>query len=123
MIETAPNAKPPVAKMMSLGKYRYEEEKAERRKRAKERKDIIKTVQIGFGAQLHDLEIRARQAEGFLESDYKVLIAMRLRGREKAHRDIAQEKLHTFLKLISVPLKVVQERQAPQGFRVLIIKE
>lgn len=108
---------------MIYGKYKYEEEKAERKKRAKERKDITKTVQISFGAQLHDLEIRAKQAAGFLEEGYKVLVAMRLRGREKAHRDIAHEKLQNFLKLIPVSLKVIQERKTPHGFHAMVMKD
>jgi len=122
LVETAPNAKPPVVKLINYGKYRYAEEKALKKQRAKERKDILKTVQISFGAKIHDLEFRAKQAAEFLSEGYRVEIAMRLRGREKAHQDLAYEKMHQFLKIIPLPIKVIQERKSPLGFQILIGK-
>lgn len=122
LIETAPNATPPVAKIMSYGKYRYEGEKAQRKQRAKERKDTVKTVQISVRAQLHDLAIQAKKSSEFLEEGHRVQVILRLRGREKAHPNIAYEKLQQFLKIIPIEIKVVQERKTPQGFQALITK-
>lgn len=123
LIEIVPNAKPPVAKLIEIGKYRYETEKALKKQRAKERKDITKTVQISFGAKIHDLEVWARKAEEFLNEGHKVQIVMRLRGRQKAHRNLAYEKLQNFFKIIPIPVKVMQEQRTPQGFQALIAKE
>lgn len=123
LIEIAPNANPPVAKIMSFGKYKYEKEREARKIRAKAHKDVIKTVRITFGAGLHDLGTRARQAEEFLNAGNRVQIEMRLRGRQKGKQPLAYEKLHNFLKMLPVEVKVLNERRTPNGFLVLINKQ
>ena len=122
LIEMAPNAKPPVAKLMDYGKYRYQEERARRKQMAKERKDVMKTVRVTFGAKIHDLEVKAKKAKEFIAQGHRVQIEMRLRGREKAHQDVAHKKLKDFLNLLPGEIRVVQERKSPQGFIVLIGK-
>lgn len=121
LIEIAPQANPPVAKIMSFGKYKYALARETRRK-TKPHRDVIKTVRITFAAGLHDLEIRARQAAEFLAESNHVQIEMRLRGREKGKRQLAYQKLQHFLKLLPVEVKILNERQAPNGFTVLIGK-
>ena len=59
LIEFAPMAKPPVARIMDYGKYLYREEKEERKQKAKQRKDILKTIRISLNAGLNDLKIKA----------------------------------------------------------------
>jgi len=114
LIEIAPQANPPVAKIMSFGKYKYTQQREARK--TKTRRDVVKTVRITFGAGLHDLEIRARQAEEFLAEGNRVQIEMRLRGREKGKRDLA------YLKLLPLEVKILNERKTPNGFLVLVGK-
>jgi translation initiation factor IF-3 len=122
LIEIAPSANPPVAKLIPYGKYKYEEERSRRKQRAKERRDVVKTIRITFGASLHDLEIKMRKLVEFLNEGYRCQVEMRLRGREKAHQSLAYEKLQKFLKLAPMELKILQERRTPNGFLVMVGK-
>jgi translation initiation factor IF-3 len=123
LIETAPNAHPPVAKLMDYGKFKYQEARAQRKQWAKERRDVIKTVRLTFGAQIHDLEIKAKKVQELMSEGHRVQIDMRLRGREKAHQDIAQKKIKAFMNLLPEAVEVLQERKTPQGFILLIGKK
>ena len=98
LIEISPHATPPVARLMSYDKYRYEREKAEKRERQAQKTVGLKQVQISARAALNDLQIKARQAEKFLSEGHQVEIQMRLRGREKYNKDWARQKLEEFFK-------------------------
>jgi translation initiation factor IF-3 len=87
-----------------------------------EKKNDPKTVRIGFASQRHDLEIRGKQADEFLNDGYPVQIEMNLRGRQKAHADLAQQNMRDFLTFISVSHKVIQEKRTPRGFMMLVTK-
>lgn len=124
LIEIVPTAKPPVCKIIDSGKFKYEQEKAEREKGKKQKDVEVKGIRIGFTTGKHDLEMRAIQAKKFLERGDKIKVEMRLHGREKAHGNIALEKFNYFLKLI--PLEFVLEappKRYPQGFITIISKK
>lgn len=121
LIEIAPQANPPVCRIMDYGKYHYEKSKQERQKKAHQKKIEIKGVRIGVRTGHHDLETKAKQAEKFLKKGHKVRIEIILRGREKAHLDFAREKLDEFTKLISLEIKVEQEaKREPRGLSMII---
>jgi translation initiation factor IF-3 len=67
--------------------------------------------------------VRAKKATEFLGEGHKVQIVMKLKGREKAHQDLAYKKMQNFLKIISIPVKVLQDRKDLRGFQMLITKE
>ena len=109
LIEISPAANPPVAKIMDRGKYFYEQEK-KRRQAAKKQKDVeIKSVRIGIGTSVHDLEIRTKQADEFLKEGIKIKVDLFLRGREKYNRTWAFQKLNEFLKMIPTECKITME--------------
>ncbi len=108
---------------MEYGKYQYQKSRQERQQRAKQKKTEIKGVRIGLRTSQHDLEIKAKQAEKFLIKGHKVKIELILRGREKAHLDLAKEKLDEFIKLISSEIKIEQEiKRQPRGLNMVISK-
>lgn len=100
LIEIAPQAQPPVAKITDLGKYLYQLAKKEKEIRAKSKPKEIKTIRFGFRIAKHDLEIKAKQAREFLQKEHQVKIELRLRGREKTLMGLALEKFNDFLKTI-----------------------
>ena len=102
LIEISPAASPPVAKIMDRGKYFYEQEK-KRRAAAKKQKNVeIKSVRVGIGTSLHDLELKAQQADKFLKEGNKIKIDLSLRGREKyLDKKFLEERIERFLRLIS----------------------
>lgn len=107
LIEIVPTAKPPVARLMSFDKYRYEREKAEKKERRAQKTAGVKQIQISARAAQNDLLIKMRQLEGFLAEGHQVEIQMRLRGREKGNKDWARQKLGDFMKMIPVEYKVL----------------
>ncbi len=124
LIEIAPNVKPPVCRIMDYGKFQYQKSKEEKNQRSKQKRVETKGVRIGVKTGKHDLEIKAKRVEKFLEQGHKVKIDMMLRGREKALINIAQEKMNEFLKMFSVEIKIEQElKRQPRGLFVVIGKE
>ena len=126
LIEFAPIAKPPVARIMDYGKYIYREEKEERKQKAKQKKDTAKTIRISLNAGLNDLKIKAGKSDAFLKEGLKVQVELILKGRakyQKTFTDLGKQKIEDFLKLITVPTKIISElKKQPRGFNIMIIK-
>lgn len=124
LVEIAPIAKPPVCKIMDYGKYQYQQSKQERLNKAKQKKVEVKGIRIGIRTDTHDLDFKKNQAEKFLKKGDKVKAEIVLRGREKAHQDLARKTLSDFLKTITVPYKMEQEiKRFPGGFNTIITPE
>ena len=109
LIEIAPNAKPPVARIMSFDKFRYQQEKKEKKQRTQQKGQESKQIQISIREALHDLQIKAKKIQGFLEEGNQVSIVVVLRGREKGNKNFAFEKLNEFLKIIPIEFKFLLE--------------
>jgi len=122
LIEIAPTAKPPVAKIMEYGKYLYRERKKQKEGR-RGQKSELKMVRFSVRTSGADLELRANQVDKFLKKRYKVRIQMTLKGREKALRDFANGRLKNFLSLIKESYKIEQEPKSfPMGIFMVISK-
>ena len=106
LIEIAPSAVPPVARLMNYDKYRYQAEKAAKKERLAQKSAGLKQVQISARAATHDLEVKLKKLEEFLAEDYHVEISMRLKGREKYNKPWALQKLDDFLKMIKTEIRV-----------------
>jgi len=124
LVEIAPIAKPPVCKIMDYGKYQYQQSKIDRVNRDKQKKIDTKGIRIGFKTDVHDLLVKQTMAEKFLKKGQKVKIEIFLRGREKAHQDLARKNLGNFMKTITIPFKIEQEiKRYPGGFNIVITPE
>lgn len=93
LVEVAPNARPPVCRIMDYGKYKYEQAKREREARKKQKTITIKEVRMSPKIEEHDFQVKARNAERFLAGGNKVKISVRFRGREIVHSDLARNML------------------------------
>lgn len=100
LVKVAPQAKPPVCRIMDYGKYRYEMQKKD--KEAKKNQKVIKVKEIKMSPTIeeHDLNVKANQAIKFLEDGDKVKISVRFRGRQMGHTDLGKEVLEWFFDLI-----------------------
>jgi translation initiation factor IF-3 len=124
LIEIVPNAKPPVAKIMSFDKFRYQEEKKLKKQKAQQKTQELKQVRISARAAEHDLQIKAEKVNEFLEEGHIVEIQLVLRGREKANKDWAKQKLYDFLKIITPEHKVLLEpKYGGRGFNAQVAKK
>ncbi len=124
LIQVTEKVEPPVCKIMDYGKYLYRLEKKERQARLKMTSGI-KGIRLGFNISLHDLETRANQAEKFLKKGKKIKIEIILKGREKAHGELAKEKIKQFLEILGKKISIKIERELkrePRGFTMIISK-
>lgn len=90
LVEVAPNAMPPVCRLMDYGKFRYEQSRKERESRKNQHVIELKEVRIRPKIDDHDLETKGRQAAKFLDGGDKVKLTVLFRGREMAHPDIGR---------------------------------
>ena len=124
LIEISPNAKPPVARIMSYDKFRYLEEKAEKKERQLQKASGIKQIQISAKSAEHDLQVKLKKLEEFLAGGHQIDINMRLRGREKGNKPWAEERLKHFLAMIQGEYRVlVPPRFGGRGMSVQIMKK
>jgi len=120
LVEVAPNADPPVVKLMDYGKYQYEKAKREREAR-KSRKEIeVKEVRLRPKTDDHDINFKVRQARSFLQSGAKVKVRMRFRGREIYNLDVAKQQFDRFVSELE-DVAVVEQRPSFEGRTMLMI--
>ena len=96
LVKIAPQARPPVCKLMDYGKYRFEQSKREREIRKNQKVITIKEVRLSATIEDHDIEVRQRQAIKFLQDGDKVKATIRFRGRQIAHSEIGMEVMKDF---------------------------
>ena len=127
LIEVAPMANPPVARIMDYGKYLYREEKEWRKQRAKQKKDLLKIIRLNLNTGLNDMKIKSKKTDEFLNEGLRVQVELVLKGRakyQKTFSDLAKQKIEDFLRLITAPIKVTSElKKHPKGWNVTIMKQ
>lgn len=121
LVEVSPKALPPVCRIMDYGKHQYKQSKQQRLAKAKQKTVETKSIRIGIRTDEHDLEVKKGQIEKFLRKGNKVKMEIILKGREKAHQDLARENLQGFLKKIESPYKIEEDlKRFPGGFNIII---
>ncbi|MFW5998171.1 MAG: translation initiation factor IF-3 [Bacillota bacterium] len=91
LVEVAPQANPPVCKIMDYGKYKYEQ--AKKKKEAKKNQNVmnVKEVQMGVNIEEHDFKVKLKQAKRFLNNKDKVRVRLKFRGRELMHKELGYD--------------------------------
>jgi translation initiation factor IF-3 len=105
LVEVAPTAVPPVCKLLDYGKFKYEQAKKERDSRKAQHASVLREIRMRPKIDLHDLEMKSRNAEKFLKSGDKVKVTVMFRGREMVHPEIGRallDKVADQLKEVSV---------------------
>jgi translation initiation factor IF-3 len=98
LIEIAPNATPPVCRIMQYGKFMYEESKRQKESHGRQAAHKIKELQLTPGIDPHDFAVKLSHAIDFLCEDMKVRIRLRFRGRQRAHKEYGFEVVNKFVK-------------------------
>ena len=96
LVLMAPQAQPPVCRIMDYGKYRFEQQKREKEAKKNQHQIDIKEVQLSLNIDTHDFETKRNAAIKFLTKGDKVKVSIRFRGREMAHTDIGKDILRKF---------------------------
>ena len=97
LVEVAPQADPPVCKILDYGKYRFELEKKLRDSKKKQKLQVLKEIRMQPKINDHDLSFKARHIQDFLDDGDKVKVTIRFRGRELAHTELGLDVLNNVL--------------------------
>jgi translation initiation factor IF-3 len=100
-VEVAPDARPPVVRMMDYGKYKYDQSVKAREARKNQTRTVIKEVQFRPKIGASDFEVKRKRVERFLREHDKVKVTMRFRGREVTHPEIGNEILERLRESVS----------------------
>lgn len=96
LVKIAPQATPPVCRIMDYGKFRYEQAKRDKEQRKNQKTVDVKEVRMSLNIDVHDFDTKVNQAKKFLSSGDKVKVSVRFRGREMAHPEMGNGLLDRF---------------------------
>lgn len=97
LVEVSPKAQPPVCKLLDYGAFKYQKEKEKKAQKAHAKQVEVKGIRLSVKMGAHDIDVRKGQALGFLEEGHKLRLEIILRGREKAHGELAGERINGFI--------------------------
>ena len=120
LVEVAPNVKPPVCRVMDIGKFIYERSKKEREARRSQTKIEVKEIRLRPKTDEYHRDIKVRNARRWLTNGMKVKVRIRFRGREITYPEIALEDLKQVAEDLS-DLAIVEQRPALEGRTMLMV--
>lgn len=122
LIEVSADARPPVARIMDFGKYRYEQEKKARAAKRNAHATETKSIQVKIATGEHDLALKAKRASEWLTEGHRVKLELYLRGRaQHLDKTFLNDRLSRFLKLITREYKVAEDiKKSPKGLSMVI---
>lgn len=121
LVEVAPNAKPPVCRLMDYGRYKYEQSVKEREARKKQTRTQIKELRMRVRIGEHDYEITRRKAREFLQDHDKVKVTIRFRGRERERPDFGRELMERLADEVSDYGTVEQSPKLEGGSMTMVL--
>ena len=120
LVEVAPNADPPVCRIMDFGKFQYEKQRRERKARKQQKTVDVKEIQLRPKTDDHHLSFKIRAARGWLEEGMKVKVRVRFRGRERDYPEIGYDRMQ----IIATELQdvgVVEQKPSMDGGSMLMV--
>ncbi|MBS4023564.1 MAG: translation initiation factor IF-3 [Dethiobacter sp.] len=121
LVAVAPNAKPPVCRIMDFGKFKYEQSKREKESRKNQKLVIVKEVKVRPNIEDHDFQVKLKNAKRFLESGDKVKATVMFRGREITHPELGQRLLQRLAKDLEELANVEREPKVEGRNMVMIL--
>jgi len=122
LVEISADVRPPVVRIMDYGKFKYEQAKKDKANKQKAKVSELKEVRMGRSMKIdpHDIEIRLKQARRFLLEGHKVQIIQNFRGREMAHKDRGDDRMHDIVERLG-DLGKVEMPARLNGRRMIMI--
>ena len=120
LVEDAPDAKPPLCKIMDFGKFKYQQKKKEHRAKIKQHQIVVKEIRVRPKTDKHDLETKIRIARNFLTRGDKVQVNMLFRGREMMHIDLGKSVMSTIAESLS-DLAKMERPPTQEGRRMVML--
>ncbi len=106
LVEVAPQARPPVCKLLDYGKYKFELEKRNRESKRKQKQLKLKEIRMQPKIEEHDLQFKTKHVQEFLDEGNKVKVTIRFRGREMAHTELGRVVLDKVLEMLDPTVHV-----------------
>ncbi len=120
LVEIAPQAKPPVCRIMDYGKFLFEESKQKALAKKKQKQIQVKEVKFRPGTEEGDYQVKLRNLIRFLESGNKTKVSLRFRGREMAHQDLGLKLLERVADDLK-DLSTVEQRPKKEGRQMIMV--
>lgn len=120
LVEVAPNANPPVCRIMDFGKFLYQKKKRERAARSQQKQIEVKEIRLRPKTDNHHLGFKIRDARGWLEKGMKVKVRVRFRGREIHYPDIARKMLDSIWEELE-DIAILEKYPGMEGNTMLMI--
>ncbi|MGQ0554259.1 MAG: translation initiation factor IF-3 [Planctomycetota bacterium] len=120
LVEVAPEAHPPVCKILDFGKYKYLLKKKEHQAKRKQHQVVIKEMRVRPKIDVHDLETKLKQARGFLQDGDKLQVNMLFRGREIGFKELGITVMQRIRESLADVSKVEREPRQ-EGNRMIMI--
>lgn len=120
LVEIAPQAKPPVCRIMDYGKFLFEEGKKKAEARKKQKQIQVKEVKFRPGTEEGDYQVKLRNLIRFLESGNKTKVSLRFRGREMAHQDLGLKLLERVAADLD-EISSVEQRPKKEGRQMIMV--
>lgn len=121
LVEVAPNAKPPVCRLMDYGRYKYEQSVKQREARKKQTRTTIKELRMRVRIGEHDFDITRRKAQEFLEDHDKVKVTIRFRGRERERPEFGRDLMDQLAEELSEYGTVEQTPKIEGGSMTMVL--
>jgi translation initiation factor IF-3 len=121
LVEIAPNANPPVCRLLDYGKYKFDLEKKNRENKKKQKQQELKEIRMQPKIDTHDLEFKTKHVAEFLDKGAKVKVTIRFRGRELAHTERGKTVLGKVLELLDRDVTVDRPPAMEGRFMSMII--
>jgi translation initiation factor IF-3 len=121
LVEIAPNANPPVCRLLDYGKYKFDLEKKNRENKKRQKQQELKEIRMQPKIDSHDLEFKAKHVGEFLDKGSKVKVTIRFRGRELAHTERGKVVLGKVLELLDRDINVDRPPSMEGRFMSMII--
>ena len=97
LIEISPNAKPPVCKIMDMGKYKYDMQKKANKAKKNQKIAVLKELKLRPGTEIHDYNFKIKNAKKFLQKGDKVKFTVRFKGREMQHVQLGKDLMNRII--------------------------
>ncbi len=120
LVNVAPNAKPPVCRIMDYGKYKYEQSKREKEARKNQKIITVKEVKVRPNIEDHDLDVKIKNAKRFLENEDKVKVTVMFRGREITHSQLGKVICDRIAEALT-DYAVVEKKARVEGRNMIMI--
>ena len=122
LVEIAPQAKPPVCKIIDFGKFRYEIQKKEKIQKKNQQISVLKEIRFHPNTDVHDFDFKARHAINFLEEGNKVKATVVFKGREMAYAEQGENLLRRFLDRVQDVAKVeVEPKMEGRNMSLIVV--